>query len=328
MKKKYKEEDLPCYEILIDDYDNTGIRFVSIVGEPAIEMMGMMFGVAQEAKQFDFKEVKDKQIIVGPAMIPNKKILRKDDDGNAYTVVFSKETILQMVQKFNANGNNRRINIDHSKQMVDGYIAENWVVEDSYYDKSRMYGFEVPVGTWMVVVKIEDEKFWQDEVRGQGKYGFSVEGMMNQKPMGMSIDKVIDGLSEDDIIQLFADVNEELLFEYMSKTSKDKGDMQFVDISQIDIPETQWVYMFEGPLDEKTRPMCQHLLKLDKYWSHQDIMNMSDALGYNFEKWKSGINCRHELKRYGIHGKINHPTASQIDSVASDQSPTMKNYLD
>ena len=37
--------------------------------------------------------------------------------------------------------------------MVDGYIMEDWIVEDDYYDKSRHYGFDVPVGTWMVSIR-------------------------------------------------------------------------------------------------------------------------------------------------------------------------------
>lgn len=333
MKKKYPNEDLPVYEIMIDDYDNSGIRFVSIVGEPAIEMMGMMFGKEQQLKEFDFKEVKDKQMIVGPAMIPNKKIMRKDDDGNKYMVVFSKETILQMVQKFNSTGSNRRINVDHTQEMVDAYVMENWIVEDPYYDKSRMYGFDVPVGTWMISVKIDDDKFWADEVRGQGKYGFSIEGMMSQKPVDMSIEKVIDSLTEDELIQAFnevaIDADKDFVMKFMTKSGKVRTNEKFIDEADIAglVGDVRWVYAYEGPDDEKTRPFCFHLLSLNKYWAQEDMDSMSAALGYDFQQYFGGFNCRHKLKRYGYMGSINPPTQSEIDSISNEQPDGLADYF-
>jgi hypothetical protein len=319
MKKIYKDEELPCYEIVIDDYDNTGIKFVSIVGDPAIEVMGMAFS-AVGIKEFEFKEDKDKQIIVGPAMIPNRKIKRKNDDGSFYMVVFTKETILQMVSKFNSSGSNRRINLDHTKEMVQAYVMENWIVEDPYYDKSRMYGFDVPVGTWMISVKVEDEAFWKEEVRANGKYGFSIEGMMGQKPSSMSIEKVIDDMSEDELIQLFADVTEDSVLTFMKSKGNRLGSKQsFVDIDEVNIGDTQWVWAYSGPLDEKTRPFCKHMLELDKYWTQDDLDELSIQLGYDFEQYFGSYNCRHTLKRYGIQGEPDQPTDSDKDKLIQIQ---------
>lgn len=184
MKKKY--EDLPVWEIVIDeDDDASGIRLVSLVDDPAIEMKGVYF--SKEATfNMEFKAEKDKQIIVGPALIPNKKIKRKDESGNYYWNVFRADTIVKLVEKFNRRGDNRRVNIDHSNKLVDGFIKESWIVEDAYYDKSRLYGFNVPVGTWMVAVKVDDTDFWNKEVKEEGKFGFSIEGLLGERPMEMS----------------------------------------------------------------------------------------------------------------------------------------------
>ncbi len=191
MKKQFKDADYPVLEIVCDDTERTGIRLLSIVDEPAIEMMGVAFNKEGATKDYQFKAQEDKQIIVGPGMIPNKKILRKDEDGNFYYNVFKSETILKLVQKFNSQGTNRKINVDHSNKMVDAYIMENWIVEDTYYDKSRMYGFNVPVGTWMVSIKIEDKDFWKKEVKELGKFGFSIEGVMGERPMEYSVSKFL-----------------------------------------------------------------------------------------------------------------------------------------
>jgi len=114
------------------------------------------------------------------ALIPYKKIYRSDEDGE-YFVMFTPETIEKMVTKFNSSGNNRRLNFNHSDVMVKGYIEQNWIVESEMYDKSKVYGYDVPKGSWFVVIKIEDEKFWNEYVKEDGFYSFSIEGIMGQK---------------------------------------------------------------------------------------------------------------------------------------------------
>lgn len=187
MKKKKitRLEDIPIYDIFIEEDGNEGIRFVSLVKDPAIEIKGMCFSKEQleEDKKYEFKTVADQQIIVGPAMVPDKLILRKNplDPEDIWYVRFSKEIIRQMVDTFNRENNNKSINVDHEDRIVDGFIRENWVIQSTTYDKSKFYGFNnLQPGTWFIEIKINDEKFWKDEVKGMGKYGFSIEGYMSQ----------------------------------------------------------------------------------------------------------------------------------------------------
>lgn len=140
-------------------------------------------------EEMKFATNKDKQIIAGPIMIPDYNIYRKDADGEYY-INFSKETIKQLTDKFFKNNNNRAINLDHTNQMVQGYIQEHWIIEDSMYDKSKYYGFNLPVGTSFVVVKIENEQFWNQEVKDMGKYGFSIEGVLGKKLMKYAAEKI------------------------------------------------------------------------------------------------------------------------------------------
>lgn len=211
--KKIDKDKLPVYEIIVDDGDNTGISLISLVDEPAIVMKGMLF--SEDKTIMSFKEVDDeKQEIVGPALIPNMKIYREDDKYGQYYVVFSKETIEKMVEKFNKYGSNRRINIDHSNQMVDGFIMEDWIVEDPVYDKSRKYGFEVPVGTYMIKVKIEDKEFWNSEVKENGKFGFSIEGLLGQQLISLQKEATIDDLDLDDLLTIFNEIKLESYSDY------------------------------------------------------------------------------------------------------------------
>lgn len=203
--KKIDKEKLPVYQIVVEDGDDTGISLISLVQDPAIVMKGMAFN---NKEVMSFKEVGDKQIIIGPALIPDMKIYREDDKYGQYYVTFSKETIAKMVEKFNKYGSNRKINIDHSNEMVDAFIVEDWIVEDPVYDKSRKYGIEVPVGTYMIMVKIEDTEFWNEEVKDNEKFGFSIEGLLGQQLVSLSREATIDDLTEEDLIQIFNEIIE------------------------------------------------------------------------------------------------------------------------
>lgn len=248
-----KKKDLPIYDITIDDIDEAGVKFISLVDDPAIEMKGLYFNKqefaqipplhdnckcdiidgewildpsacqycidAKDSYEFNlskhkFAAVKDKQIIVGPAILANKLIYKKDDNGKEYYVRFTPENIKKIVSKFFSNGSNRRINVDHSNKIVDGYIQENWIIEDMTYDKSRYYGFEITkenLGSWFVEVKIMDEEFWNTEVKELGKYGFSIEGILGMKPMEFkkeitSLEQYIDEMSNDLIDKLLKEI--------------------------------------------------------------------------------------------------------------------------
>ena len=197
MKKMYPESTAPVYEITFSDDDNSGIRLVSLVKDPAIEVNGMFFN--KEMKDYGFKNIKEKQMIVGPGMIPDMRIPRKDDDGDLYFVFFSKDTIKELVNKFNRNNTGKSINIEHSSTMAPAFISQNWIVEDSYYDKSKMYGFNLPVGSWFIECKVEDKEFWDKSVKEDGLFSFSIEGLLGQKPSNMN---KIDLLTDDEITEI------------------------------------------------------------------------------------------------------------------------------
>ncbi|OJW82073.1 MAG: hypothetical protein BGO69_15865 [Bacteroidetes bacterium 46-16] len=128
---------------------------------------------------------KDKMILAGPCLIPDQLIYRKDKDGE-YMVKFSAETIRMISDKFFKNNNNCAINVDHTSRIVNGFIIGHWIVEDTYHDKSKYYGFNLPVGSMFTEVKILDKEFWKNEVREMGKDGFSVQGRLGHRLVEMA----------------------------------------------------------------------------------------------------------------------------------------------
>lgn len=164
------------YQIQIDENDEiSGIDLISFVKDPAILIKGFAFA---EQKEFKFITQDDKMIVVGPALIPDVEIYRRDEEGEFY-VTFSKETIIQLVKKFNSQLKESVFNIDHSTKLAPAYVLESWLVEHTEYDKSRFYGFEnIPVGSWFISAQVTDKEFWDKEIKANGKFGFSIEGFL------------------------------------------------------------------------------------------------------------------------------------------------------
>jgi NACalpha-BTF3-like transcription factor len=174
------ENKLPTYKIKIHDKE-FGLDFVSIVDDPAIMVKGIAFA---ESKRFEFNEFK--QIIAGPAMIPDIAIFRRDEKtGYEYNVVFSKEDIEEIVEVFNASLKENKINVDHADEMPSAFIKSSWIIEDTENDKSNMYGFKLPVGTWFIETKIRDKELFL-KLKDEGKTSFSVEGVFNMIKLSMN----------------------------------------------------------------------------------------------------------------------------------------------
>ena len=127
----------------------------------------------------------EKRIVIGPAMLPNQRIIRKDKiTGEPYFVFFSPDTIKMIADKYMKNQYTRNNDTEHDgKAVQDIYVTESWIVEDEQYDKSRKYGFNVPIGSWMVAMKIpktpNGEEVWQ-KIKAGELNGFSVSGYFEE----------------------------------------------------------------------------------------------------------------------------------------------------
>ena len=122
----------------------------------------------------------DQRIITGPAMIPDRLILRRDEMGNPFHVYFSKETIRKIAEKFLKNAAHNT-DINHNDEVTtENTLLESWIVDDPQYDKSTKLGFNVPQGTWMVSYRINDTATWQQIKNGELN-GFSVTGNFIEK---------------------------------------------------------------------------------------------------------------------------------------------------
>jgi hypothetical protein len=136
------------------------------------------------SKQYFQIDSEEKRIVLGPAMVPNQKIFRKDAMGNPYYVFFSPETIRMIAEKYMKNQYTRNNDLMHDgKAIKDIYVIESWIKEDDN-DKSVKYGYgDLPISTWFVSMKIAKtpmgDKVWNQVKEGKLN-GFSVSGFFEE----------------------------------------------------------------------------------------------------------------------------------------------------
>ena len=163
-------------ELFIDEEDAIGIEAISVVESPAIEEDF----IALKNQEFKLAEVdKEKRILMGAALIPNKPIYRRNED-NEYYIYFSQATVRKASELFLINGNQNNSTLEHQVPLTGLSVVESWIVE-SEKDKTRHYDMEVPIGTWMVSMKVLNDDIWNDYVKTGKVKGFSIEGYFADK---------------------------------------------------------------------------------------------------------------------------------------------------
>jgi hypothetical protein len=174
--------------ILDEDQEMTGVEAISVVENPAIEEDF----IALKSEEIKLAEVnKEKRILMGALLVPNKPIYRRSGD-DEYYIYFSKETVAKASQMYLVNGNQNNSTMEHQYDLKGLSLVESWLVEDEVHDKSRKYGMNVPLGTWMGAVKVNNDEVWNDYVKTGKVKGFSIEGYFadkmerSQNSVGMS----------------------------------------------------------------------------------------------------------------------------------------------
>jgi len=165
-------------ELILDENEElNGIEAISVVENPAIEE-NFIFLKSEEVKLAEVD--KEKRILMGAALIPNKPIYRRNDKEEFY-IFFSKETVVQASQLYLKGGKQGNATLEHQKDIKGMTVVESWLVEDEVHDKSRKYGLNMPLGTWMVSMKVDNDEIWNDYVKTGKVKGFSIEGYFADK---------------------------------------------------------------------------------------------------------------------------------------------------
>jgi hypothetical protein len=174
-------EDLETIELIIDEEtDFSGIQAISVVERPAIEE-DFIF-LKSDKNKINLAEVdSERRILMGAALIPDKKIYRRDVNGKEYNIFFTKDTVVRASQLFLMKGKQNNSTLEHEIDIDGLSVVESWIIEDEVHDKSRKFGLDMPLGTWMVSVKVQNDVIWDEFVKTKKVKGFSIEGFFVDK---------------------------------------------------------------------------------------------------------------------------------------------------
>ena len=184
-------------ELILDDEEAIGVEAISVVENPAIESDF----IALNKQEIKLAEIdKEKRLLMGALLIPKKPIYRKSGE-DEYYIFFSEKTIAKASQLYLQNGNQSEATLEHKDQLKDLTLVESWIVEDKQKDKTALYGLDVPVGTWMGSVKVENDEIWNNYVKTGKVKGFSIEGYFADK-MERPNEELKEDLEEKQLAEL------------------------------------------------------------------------------------------------------------------------------
>lgn len=191
---------MKTFELLLAD-ETDEVFAISLVERGAIEK-DFIYMNKDEIKFATQDE--EKRIVVGPLLIPNKKIIRVDGKGETYMVYFTADTIEKIAQRYMLRNYNSKATLEHSEQIENVTLVESWVSKSREMDKSKTYGFNLPAGTWYGIMKINNDDIWNNYVKEGKVNGFSIEGSFEHKEVAMNIqqDSILNDIEEQEGIEM------------------------------------------------------------------------------------------------------------------------------
>lgn len=198
-----------CYDLEVEDNDDTKVEFVSMVYEAATDLNYVAFSKDKpELKPFQFK-IKDeaKRMLTGVFMKANLMIERFDKETNEkYFVRFSADAIEKARNKFFKNGYQKNVDSEHNHNINGSYVVDSWIIRDEDSNPLKSYGFnDIGVGDWVGTVFVENEEVWNEWVETGKLRGFSVDGLFRfgKKTLvetfgAQSLESTDNGLSKEE----------------------------------------------------------------------------------------------------------------------------------
>lgn len=165
-------------ELVLDEENEfSGIDAISVVENPAIEEDF----IALKNQEVQLAEIdKEKRILMGAILIPNKPIYRRNGE-DEYYIYFSKDTVRKAGELYLMRGKQNNSTLEHQYELNGLSLVESWFVEDKEKDKTALYGMDYPIGSWVGSIKVNNDDVWENYVKTGKVKGFSIEGYFADK---------------------------------------------------------------------------------------------------------------------------------------------------
>jgi hypothetical protein len=187
-------EKKKVYRMTIDETDNeSGVFAISLVRDPAISELWVALSKQQHV--IKLAQVGDKKELVGLVLVPDREILRIDENGEEYYITFPNDVVAKAAELYLKRQYNNSATIEH-QESVDGIsVTESWIVENPEIDKTKLYGIDAPQGSWAIKMKVYNDDIWENFVKTSELRGFSLEGLFGYELVSMTN---VNQISDDD----------------------------------------------------------------------------------------------------------------------------------
>jgi len=276
MKKKTSIVEL----VISDENEALTIDAISLVTSPAIEQDFVYFN--KEKNNLTFAKVdEEKRELISPALIPNKQIFRYDPNTDSeYYVYFSKETVKKASHLYLKHNNHHKATEQHTDRVSGVLTVESWIKEGEQ-DKSNLYGFDLPIGTWFVKMKIENDEVWNKIKSGELK-GLSIEGyftnkfeqMQKKEPTTEEVRTALKELLSSDKVELaVVDDIKKLYSDYIAQN--EKYDKIYAPIFKVEGDVQDWIKGMEK-IKSKSETLFKDTDKMMKELGVKNIPYLDD----------------------------------------------------
>jgi hypothetical protein len=327
-------EDL-VYELIIEGEEDE-VYAISMVSQPAIEAGWVAF----DKEQVQFQAVdNDKRLVLGPILVPDKRILRIDGEGKPYHVFLSAPTIKKLSEKYLQNKYTDKVTVEHQKTISDVSLVESWIVESRTKDKSAVYGLSLAPGTWAGTMKVNNEKLWQDFVKTGKLTGFSIEGLFSHQLVEASKEnylfKDIDDLTEVEAEIVLSKIK--AMFESYSDYSEDirsnaKRGIELNEkngnkcATQVGKVRAQAIANGEKLSVDVIKRMYSYLSRAETYYDNANSENDCGFISFMLWGGKSALSySRNKLKELGLLEEAEQPSiASSYPGEKAEDKKKLK----
>lgn len=311
------------FELVLEDEEIDGIFAISLVSKPAIE---------SDFVYFDKEEVKfaavdnEKRLVMGPILIPDKKIIRVDGEGKPYHVFFKPETIKRLSEKYLEDKNTTNATLEHNKKIDKVYLVESWIKESLTKDKSALYNLNVPVGSWLGTFRIDNDEIWNNYVKEGKVHGFSIEGLFGHNLVSAAkeelwMSKDISELSDEEAETLLSMIKDAVKLESYADYGDDiknnaKRGIELNDknnnrcATQTGKVRAQQLANGEAISVDTIKRMYSYLSRAEAYYDETDV-NACGTISYLLWGGKSALSwSRNKLKELGLLEEAEQPSIS------------------
>ena len=162
-----------------------GAFAISLVKDPA--NTEHFIALSKQEELITLSKVDEEQrVVMGLVLQPGQLIPRYNEETQEeFNIVFEASTIKELSHNFFIANNQSNSKLEHEAPIKDVTIVESWIVENSEIDKSANFGMNLPKGSWMATMKINNDEIWNDYVKTNKVQGFSIDAFVDLEEVNL-----------------------------------------------------------------------------------------------------------------------------------------------